>query len=79
MPEYPHVPEPDSSTRGIPPDLQYRTMGMWKTPAKVCYAHRSYSAKPAEQNRNLHKAEISKLVLLIVKKGYASSDWHEKH
>jgi hypothetical protein len=79
MPEFPHVSVPDSSTRGIPPDLQYRMMGMWKTLAEVCYAHRSYNGKPAEKNRNLRKAKISKLFILIVKKGYASSEWHEKH
>jgi hypothetical protein len=32
MREFPHVPVPDSSTRGIPPDLQCR-MIMWKTSA----------------------------------------------
>jgi len=76
MREFPHVPVPDSSTRGIPPDLQRRMMGMWKTSAKVCYAHRSYSAKPAELNRNLHKAKTPKCFILIVKKGHASTEWH---
>jgi hypothetical protein len=54
-------------------------MGMWKTSAKVCYAHRSYSAKPTEQNKNSPKAKISNFFNLIVKKGRASTELHEKH
>jgi hypothetical protein len=54
-------------------------MGMWKTSVKVCYAHRSYFAKPAEQNGNLHKAKISEVLILVVKNGHASTERREKH